>query len=252
MRLSRLEIASESNLGRIRRNNEDFHRVVVQPTPLGNLVLLAVADGMGGTEAGEWASKLAIEGMTDALRAYAQQLAMGRSTIPPLMVMERAFRLAQHRILREAERTPERRGMGTTLTALLLSEWNFQAALGHVGDTRAYRWRSGNWEQLTQDHSWVAQQVRQGVLSPSEAEVHPWRHMLTHALGLKEVQPEFQQLTFLRGEVLVVATDGLYTLVPPEEWRIGQDLHASLIDWVNRALLRGGSDNITAIAVRFI
>lgn len=251
MRLARLEIATESNIGRRRRNNEDFHRVAIHPAPSGNLVLLAVADGMGGAEAGELASKMAIEGVTEATRSYAEHLASGRSGVGLDRVMDKALRLSQLRIVQEGERVPSRKGMGTTLTAVMLTEWNRTAVIGHVGDTRAYRYSSGRWTQLTQDHSWVAQQVRQGVLTASQAEDHPWKHMLTQALGLVDVRHDVVPVTFAPGEILMLATDGLYGLVPPEEWSVTGDLQSALEDWVSKALVRGGTDNITAVAARF-
>ncbi|MER3479158.1 MAG: serine/threonine-protein phosphatase [Meiothermus sp.] len=251
MRVSRLEIATVSNVGRRRRNNEDFHRVAVYPTARGNLILAAVADGMGGSEAGEWASKLAIEGLTEAVRAYTAQLETGRPAVPLERVMDKAFRLAQHRILQEGERAPERKGMGTTLTAMLLNEWNKSGVIGHVGDTRAYRRREGRWQQLTTDHSWVAQQVRQGLLTPHQAETHPWRHMLTQALGLAEVKHDLMSISLAPDETIVLTTDGLYNLVLPEEWQTTLDLQSSLEHWVGLALERGGTDNITAVAARW-
>lgn len=251
MRLPRLEIATESNIGRRRRNNEDFHRVGVYPTPAGNLILLAVADGMGGAEAGELASKLAIEGISEATRSYAEHLSSGRPGVGLASVIDKAFKLSQRRIEQEGARVPSRKGMGTTMTAVLLTEWNRQAVIGHIGDTRAYRYSSGRWTQLTQDHSWVAMQVRQGVLTSAQAEEHPWKHMLTQALGLSDTRHDIVPVSFAPGEVLVMATDGLYGLVPPDEWSFGGDLQSALEDGVSKALVRGGTDNITAIAARF-
>jgi protein phosphatase len=251
MRLARLEIATESNIGRRRRNNEDFHRVAVHPTPSGNLILLAVADGMGGAEAGELASKLAIEGVSEAARSYAELLTTGRPGVSLGTVMDKALRLAQRRIVQEGERVASRKGMGTTLTAVMLTEWNRQAVIGHVGDTRAYRFSSGRWTQLTQDHSWVAMQVRQGVLSADQADEHPWRHMLTQALGLADVKHDILPVSFAPGEVVILTTDGLYGLVPPEEWNVSGDLQSALEDWVSKALVRGGTDNITVVGARF-
>lgn len=251
MQLSRLELATVSNIGRRRRNNEDFHRVGIYPTSRGNLVLLAVADGMGGTEAGEWASKLAIEAISKAAKEYAAHLSSGRAAVPPERVMEKAFQYAQMQILKEGERNPERKGMGTTLSALLVAEWNRSGVLGHIGDTRVYRQRGQGWQQLTEDHSWVAEQVRQGVLKPEEAETHPWRHMLTQALGLKDVKHTLYQYQAIPGEVTVLSTDGLYGLVPPTEWNVTTDLQGSLEHWVGMALDRGGTDNITAVSVRW-
>jgi serine/threonine protein phosphatase PrpC len=95
MRLARLEIATESNIGRRRRSNEDFHRVAVYSTPAGNLVLLAVADGMGGAEAGELASKLAIEGVSTVVKSYAEHAATGRPGVGLNLVMDKAFKLSR-------------------------------------------------------------------------------------------------------------------------------------------------------------
>ena len=223
--------------------------MAVYSTPAGNLVLLAVADGMGGAEAGELASKLAIEGVSTVVKSYAEHAATGRPGVGLNLVMDKAFKLSQRRILQEGERV--RKGMGTTLTAVILTEWNRQAVIGHVGDTRAYRYSSGRWTLLTQDHSWVAQQVRQGVLSAEQAKNHPWKHMLTQALGLSDVKHDITSVAFAPGEVLVLATDGLYGLVPPEEWSMGGDLQSSVENWVAEALVRGGTDNITVVAARF-
>ncbi|MDX2006320.1 MAG: protein phosphatase 2C domain-containing protein [Meiothermus sp.] len=251
MRLARLDIATESNIGRRRRNNEDFHRVAIYPTPSGNLVLLAVADGMGGNEAGELASKLAIEGISEAARSYAEHLSSGRAGVGLASLMDKAFKFAQKRIEQEGQKFPERKGMGTTLTAVLLTEWNRQGVVGHIGDTRAYRYSSGRWTQLTQDHSWVAMQVRQGVMTADQAESHPWKNMLTQALGLTDTRFDVIPVSFAPGEVLIIATDGLYGLVPPGEWNVQGDLQSALDDGLAKALVRGGTDNITAIAARF-
>ena len=251
MRLARLDIATESNIGRRRRNNEDFHRVALYPTPSGNLVLLAVADGMGGNEAGELASKLAIEGISEAARSYAEHLSSGRAGVGLASLMDKAFKFAQKRIEQEGQKYPERKGMGTTLTAVLLTEWNRQGVVGHIGDTRAYRYSSGRWTQLTQDHSWVAMQVRQGVMTADQAETHPWKNMLTQALGLTDTRFDVIPVSFAPGEVLIIATDGLYGLVPPSEWNVQGDLQSTLDDGLAKALVRGGTDNITAIAARF-
>ncbi len=251
MRLARLEIATESNIGRKRRNNEDFHRVSTHQTPLGSVILLAVADGMGGAEAGEVASKLAIESITEATRSYALHLSSGRSPIKLDQVMDKALKLAQRRVVLETQRNSSLKGMGTTLTAVLITEWNRTAVIGHVGDTRAYRYSSGRWTLLTEDHSWVAQQVRHGALTETQADEHPWRNMLTQAIGLDDVKHDVVVTSFAPGEVLMLCTDGLHGLVGPSEWVFDSNLQASLEAWVGKALMRGGTDNITAVTARF-
>ena len=177
----RLSVAAVSHVGR-RQNNEDFHRVLPLETPAGLLLLLAVADGMGGLEAGEWASKLAIEALSEAARGYAEHLQSGRPAVGLARVMEKGFLLARRRVEREAER-PGRRGMGTTLTAFLYADWLKEGVVGHIGDSRAYRFGPTGVFRLTEDHSWVAERLKEGVLTRTEAERHPYRNVLTRALG---------------------------------------------------------------------
>ncbi|KGQ21637.1 PP2C family protein-serine/threonine phosphatase [Thermus filiformis] len=244
----RFTVAAISYLGR-RANNEDFHRAMAFRLPAGHLLFLAVADGMGGQEAGEWASKVAIEALTEAVRAYVDQANGGRRVVGLPEVLERAFALAQRRVLKEGEK-PGRKGMGTTLTALLLADWSREGVVAHIGDSRAYRLTREGVRRITQDHSWVAEQVRMGLLSPQEAERHPFRNLLTRAIGLEEAKADLYPLRLLPGEGVLLTTDGLYTLVPEEEWRFGRDLQADLEALAALALRRGGGDNLTAVAVR--
>ncbi|MGQ9753993.1 MAG: PP2C family protein-serine/threonine phosphatase [Thermaceae bacterium] len=244
----RFAMAAVSYLGG-RANNEDFHRAMAFKVPPGHLLFLAVADGMGGQEAGEWASKLAIEALTEAVRAYTDQMNQGKRVVGLSELLERAFALAQRRVVREGDK-PGRKGMATTLTALLLQDWNREGMVAHLGDSRAYRiGPEGVW-QITQDHTWVAEQVRLGLLSPEEAKRHPFRNLLTRAIGLAahEAKPDLYPLRLLPGEGVVLATDGFYTAVPGEEWRFGRNLQADLEALA--ALARGGRDNLTALAIR--
>ncbi len=245
MRLApRLQVAAVSHVGR-RRNNEDFHRVLRLEVPAGNLLLLAVADGMGGLEAGEVASKLAIEALTQAVRAYAEHLKTGRPSVGLERVMEKAFLLAAKRVGEEAQRL---RGMGTTLTAFLFADWLGEGVVGHIGDSRAYRLGPSGPKPLTQDHTWVAERLREGVLTPEEARGHPYSHILTRALGLPGAQGDFLKVRLGPGEGVLLCTDGLYGLVPEEEWRLGPNLQQGLEALLAEALRRGGDDNLTAVA----
>ncbi len=249
MRLApRLQVAAVSHVGR-RQNNEDFHRVLRLEVPPGHLFLLAVADGMGGMEAGEWASKVAIEALSEAVRAYAEHLKGGRPAVGLPRVMEKAFALAQRRVEKEAEK-PGRRGMGTTLTAFLYADWLKEGVVGHIGDSRAYLLGRGGLRRLTEDHSWVAERLKEGVLTPTEAERHPYRNVLTRALGLPEARFDLLPVHLAPGEGVLLVTDGLYGLVPEEEWRLERDLQGSLEALLSEALRRGGDDNITAVALR--
>ncbi|WP_201738513.1 PP2C family protein-serine/threonine phosphatase [Thermus thermamylovorans] len=249
MRLApRFSVAAVSHVGR-RQNNEDFHRVLRLEVPQGNLLLLAVADGMGGLEAGERASKVAIEALSEAMRAYADHLKGDRPAVGLSRVMEKALALAQKRVEKEAER-PEYRGMGTTLTAFLYADWTREGVVGHIGDSRAYRLGPGGLERLTEDHSWVAERLKEGLLTPTEAERHPYRNVLTRALGLPGARFDLKEVRLLPGEGVLLVTDGLYGLVPEEEWCLGRDLQRGLEALLSEALRRGGDDNVTAVAMR--
>jgi len=249
----RLEIATASNVGRIRRNNEDFHRTAVYPVPNGHLVMAAVADGMGGAEAGEVASKIAVESLSEAVKAYADHLSSHRPSVPLDRLVHKAFSLAQRRILKHVAEHPELKGMGTTMTALVAIEPSWKGFIGHIGDSRAYRYREGSLQLLTQDHSWVAQQVRMGRMTHYEAEEHPWRNLLTQALGVENAEFEILPTVLQKGDVYIFSSDGLYNLVPPEEWVANldqEDLQTAVDYWTAQAVRRGGTDNITVVAVR--
>ncbi|GGM96989.1 serine/threonine phosphatase [Thermus composti] len=249
MRLApRFRMAAVSHVGR-RKNNEDFHRVLLLEVPQGHLVLLAVADGMGGLEAGEWASKAAIEALSEAVRAYGEQLRSGRPVVGLSRVMEKAFSLAERRVQKAAQELGAR-GVGTTLTAFLYADWLKEGVVGHIGDSRAYLLKGGRPVRLTEDHSWVAERLKEGVLTPKEAERHPYRHVLTRALGLPEARFDLIPVRLAPGEGLLLATDGLYGAVPETEWHLGKDLQADLEALLSEALRRGGDDNVTAVALR--
>ncbi len=248
-----LEIATASNVGKVRRNNEDFHRAAVYPVPNGHLILAAVADGMGGAEAGEIASKIAIESLSEAVRSYAEHLASHRPGVALDKLVHKAFTLAQRRIMKYALKHPQSQGMGTTMTALVATDHPKKGFLGHIGDSRAYRYRGDELQLLSTDHSWVAQQVRMGRMTNYEAEEHPWRNLLTQALGVEGAEFEVVPVELAKGDIFIFTSDGLYNLVPPEEWIVDlrqKDLQAAVDYWTARAVQRGGTDNITVVAVR--
>ena len=170
-----------SSPGRVRETNEDYHRVKTFQTSRGTLVFLAVADGMGGAAAGERASKLAIETVTDGIQQYVDFVSRGGEAVPLEKALEKSILKANREIHRSALERPEWDGMGTTLTVALLFGRNL--ILGHVGDSRAYLLRAGRLTQVTRDHSWVAEQVERGVLAPEAAEHHQFKNLLSRALG---------------------------------------------------------------------
>jgi protein phosphatase len=219
--------------GRKRRRNEDAY-VIAPP-------LFAVADGMGGAQAGEVASGL-------AAGALEESGANGGGERRVVELIQEANRRVHHRATTDAATA----GMGTTITAALV-EPDGRVVFGHVGDSRAYLLRDDELEQLTNDHTLVAELVRRGELSPGEAEVHPQRSVITRALG---TDPDVDVDTFAiearPGDVYLICSDGLSSMVDARE--IEEILRSNRSDLAaaSRALIRaanrgGGEDNITAV-----
>jgi serine/threonine protein phosphatase PrpC len=225
--------AGRTDAGRKRRRNEDAY-VVAPP-------LFAVADGMGGAQAGEVAARLA----TAAFHEYHEADALEAEQRVAAIIKE-----ANRRIYERARADTEVSGMGTTVTAALVE--GSRIVIGHVGDSRAYRLRGGQLEQLTDDHSLVADLVRGGRISPEEAEVHPQRSVITRALGTDpEVDVDSLGVDGEPGDVYLLCSDGLTTMVADEEILdiVGRakNLEQAGKDLVKAANRRGGEDNITVV-----
>ena len=230
-----VEQAFRTDTGRQRQANEDSFFAGSQ--------LFAVADGMGGAQAGEVASRIAAESFEPAVRGDQSGEAYLRS------IAETANR----RIHSIAERDSTRSGMGTTLTAALVED--DEVSIAHVGDSRAYVYRDGNLRLLTSDHSLVEELRRQGRLTDEQAEDHPQRSIITRALGPEEAV-EVDTMTFSArpGDVFLLCSDGLTTMIKDD--RIAEilanadDLDAAVDQLVREANEAGGRDNITAVAFR--
>src|SRR3954454_5709765 len=235
MSLAIVEKASLTDVGRQRQGNEDNY---LEQSPL-----FAVADGMGGARACEVASKVAVEKLG----------ASGPFDGSPEQQLAEVTKQDNRQIYEMAQSDSALAGMGTTLTAALVT--GREVVIGHVGDSRVYRFRDGKLERLTQDHSLVEEFVRQGKLTPEEAENHPQRSIITRALG---PEPDVDVETYTHagrdGDVYLLCSDGLTGMVP--EPRIAEILRESpsldqaahkLIDAANQ---NGGKDNITAVLFR--
>jgi protein phosphatase len=240
--------------GKKRANNEDAYLVNDE------LRLYAVADGVGGSEAGEVASRIAVDTIAEVMPdllgdADRTPPAEARSgDVPELAAFRHAVLLANRHIIEEARRNPARTGMGTTLTALLLARK--RTFLAHIGDSRAYRLRNGTLAQLTNDHSIVAEQVRSGLITAAQARTSPYRHVITQALGIdREAAPDLLEQPVKQGDTFLLCSDGLTEMVGNRE--IGSILAGSaprdaaqkLIDAANE---QGGVDNITAVVVQVV
>lgn len=231
--LALVEIASASDVGRVRTDNQDLD-LLAPP-------LFAVADGMGGHRGGATAARLAV----DALRA------VGGAAAPEDLLV--ALRDANRDIAHAADDDPELAGMGTTVTAGLLDGGILY--LVHVGDSRAYLIRDRRIVQVTADHSVVAEMVRHGTLAPADAESHPARHMITRALGVdSDLQIDALRVDLTPGDVVLLCTDGLSGPVADDEILAVVDgtttLAAAASGLVDRANAAGGPDNVTVVLAR--
>ena len=222
-----------TDTGKKRRRNEDDY--VVEPP------LFAVADGMGGAQAGELASSLAAA----AVREDEAELASGEDRVTELI------QEANRRVYQRSSEDAAVSGMGTTMTVALVEDGN--VAFGHVGDSRAYLIRGGRLEQLTEDHSLVAELVRSGKLSPEEAEAHPQRSVITRALGTDpNVDVDTFSIQTEPGDLFMLCSDGLTSMVDDDVILETVEKHRDDLQTASKALIRaankgGGEDNITVI-----
>ena len=213
--------------------------------------MLAVADGMGGHRAGEVASAMAIDGLVSLMSP--QNDGAGTSVKPGKYDprLEGIVRQLNGKIHREAAR-PETRGMGSTLTVGFLS--GPVLFMAHVGDSRAYLLRDGKLRQLTEDHSWVGQEVARGAMTAEEARVHPRRNIITRSIGTApEVQVDGLALEVEEADILLLCSDGLYSLVTDEEIArvLGEEPPQEACEsLVERANALGGHDNITVVVAQ--
>ncbi len=227
--------AADSSTGRKRRHNEDSY--VADPP------VFAVADGMGGAQAGELASSLAAETVA---QVPVDPAASGEERVVGLI------KAANRRVHQRAKDDRSASGMGTTMTVALVQA-DGAVAIGHVGDSRAYRLRNGLLEQLTDDHSLVAELVRRGELSPEEAAVHPQRSVITRALGTEaDVDVDGFTVQAEDGDVFLLCSDGLSTMVDVPTITAIISQHRTSLSSAAKALIKaandgGGDDNITAI-----
>jgi protein phosphatase len=244
-----------THVGRQRQHNEDAF--LVESTA----GLFLVADGMGGHAAGEIASRIAVDSISEFIlhtkeddgtwpHAYDEHY---RRSTNRLMA---ALRMANQRVLEAMKKDARLRGMGTTVVACMADDQKMSVA--HVGDSRAYLIRDGQLMRITNDHSWVFEQVQAGMLTEAEAEKHPLRNVITRALGgALQVTPDASEIASQPGDVYLLCSDGLTGMVPENEiLRVvtanNGDLKAACQQLIDAANERGGLDNVTAVLVRTV
>ena len=245
------DAAGLTDVGCQRENNEDsfaFWEPDTESAAKGKGILAVVADGMGGYEGGQEASRIAVATVVEVFKAS--------SEIDQQSVLLQALRTAHQRIRDEAAARPTLYGMGTTCTAVALEGRALHFA--HVGDSRLYLVRDGHIARLTRDHSYVGRLVESGLISHDEAEFHPQRHILTAALGtigeLVTDSPE-APIPIAGGDVLILCSDGLWSQVRDEEMRdiLQRKSPAEACQQlIQLARQRGGPDNITVQILRAV
>ena len=245
----KLEIKGATDLGRKRPVNEDSHAWWI-PDGAEELrkrgVLLVVADGMGGAQAGERASRIAVD---TVLRRYTE--ADGED---PVTNLQEALEAANAAIHSESLANQDMHGMGTTCTSVVVIDRD--AIVAHVGDSRAYLVRDGEIRQLTHDHSLVQHLVERGQITAEEARIDPRRNVVTRSVGVSpviEVDAERYDDLLREGDTLLLCSDGLHGLVTDEE--LAEVVGGSDLDEASRLLItlangRGGHDNITILLAR--
>ncbi|HEX5323803.1 MAG TPA: Stp1/IreP family PP2C-type Ser/Thr phosphatase [Capsulimonadaceae bacterium] len=246
-----LAFGAKTDLGSVRENNEDKYDLL-EPQQPGILAtkgrLYGVADGMGGHSAGQIASELALK---TVIHTYYRE-----PSADVVQSLRTAVSEANSLIFDTAQLIPERQGMGTTLTLAVVLE--DQLIVANVGDSRTYLIREGQAKQVTNDHSWVAEQVRLGTMTLEEASLSPLRNVITRSIGTSPaVEPDFYYETLREGDSVVLCSDGLTGHIDPEELAerlssetgraIGPSVAAMRL--VELANARGGRDNISVIII---
>jgi len=254
----RWEFYGATDVGRKRSKNEDAWGFDER------LGVFIVADGMGGHAAGEQASQIAVQEILAFVRtAQADPDATWPgSTVDTTEWKEHVLRWAllkaHQRILEVAGSRPEWQGMATTAVVVQLDPAAQRAFIAHVGDSRAYLIRQGKIIQLTQDHSWVTEQIKVGIITAEEARVHPFRNVVTRALGgPQDPVVDIDEEPLLSDDILLLCTDGLSGVISDEDilsvvTRYGTDLEGAARELIQQANDHGGPDNITVVLVRIV
>jgi PPM family protein phosphatase len=228
-----------TDVGLVRPNNEDTFLID------DNCAYCLVADGMGGAAAGETASRLFEQSAREVFSDYAKaadQQVMDR--------VQAVFQIANNRILDHVVRHPAHQGMGCTAELLAFSSAGF--IIGHMGDSRTYRFRQGNLKQLTKDHSLVQEHIDKGLITPEQARHHSMRNIILRAVGVRPA-PALDTLRgpIFSGDIFLLCSDGLTDMVDDEDIAAvlgsGEDLQTKVDQLVESAKTAGGKDNVTVV-----
>ena len=239
---------AKSDIGKVREINQDAYYI---SDSLDQVQLYMLADGMGGYNGGEIASKLAIQSAKSYIENNFKEIEKDRESI--IQLVGSSMEYANMVVYEKSKENKDLEGMGTTLEICLI--YNNKVYIGHVGDSRIYRIRKEFMRKLTQDHSYVQKLVKDGTITKEEAMHHPQKNMLMKALGCNAfVEPDVMVKGFLKEDILIICSDGLTNLLSQEEIfkEAKKDIEQAPKELVEKANNNGGYDNITVVIIKNI
>ena len=239
---------AKSDLGKVREMNQDYYYI---SNSLDEVQLYLLADGMGGYNGGEIASKLAVQTAKNYIENNFKEIEKDRDSI--IQLLGSSMEYANMVVYEKSKENQELQGMGTTLEICLI--YNNKVYIGHVGDSRIYRIRKEFIRKLTQDHSYVQKLVADGTITKEEAAHHPQKNMLMKALGCNAfVEPDVMVKGFLKDDILIMCSDGLTNMVDQETIykMASKNIEQAPKDLVELANNNGGYDNITVVVIKNI
>ncbi len=240
-----IQVGFKSDMGRVRSNNEDAIFILPEQR------IYIVADGVGGHNSGELASRTAVSGIAEYVRAHPLAEDAGDETRRDYFAL--CLSEVNRKIYQMARGGTDNAGMATTTVLAQITDR--KAYVVNVGDSRAYLLRDGRCMQVTVDHTFVNELLREGTITEEEAEVHPKRNMITRALGGEDrICPDFFQFEVFKDDLIILCSDGLYSEVPKEEMvrlaLASESMRSLASDLAEAANQNGGHDNISVVCIR--
>jgi len=244
-----IQAYAKSDQGKVREMNQDYYYI---SNSLDEIQLYILADGMGGYNGGEIASKLAVETAKNYIKNNFKDIEKDRDSI--IQLLGSSMEYANMVVYEKSKENSELQGMGTTLEICLI--YNNKVYIGHIGDSRIYRIRKEFIRKLTQDHSYVQKLVKEGTITKEQAAHHPQKNMLMKALGCNAfVEPDVMVKGFLKDDILIMCSDGLTNMIDQEtiyQMASKKNIEQASKDLVQRANDNGGYDNITVVIIKNI
>lgn len=240
-----MQVFAKTDIGRERKLNEDYYYA---SKPDDKIKLFILADGMGGYNGGEVASKMAVEKAKTYIEKNFSKNKESKEKIEQLL--KDAIKYANEEVYKKSISKKDLQGMGTTLDICLI--YNSKIFIAHIGDSRVYRIRKDFIRKITRDDSYVQTLIEDGKITKEEAFNHPKKNMITKALGCTpEVEPEIYTKTFIKNDIILMTSDGLTNMVKEEEIKniIKNDQENSAESLVQKANENGGYDNITVVII---